>query len=74
MARGLLPDDPPEIVQAALTGEARDLVVVGHMPNIAALTQLLSQRPGSVPLHGLVVLERPSGEDDWAEVWRLAPE
>ena len=68
MVRGLLPDDPPEIVRDVLAGESRDLLLVGHMPNVAALAELVSHDRRPFPLHGLVALER--GERGWAEVWR----
>src|SRR5438093_13777823 len=33
MVRGLLPDDPPEIIRDVLIGEERDILLVGHMPS-----------------------------------------
>ena len=70
MVRGLRPDDPPEILRDALRAETQDLLVVGHMPHIAALLQLLVADAAQFPLHGLVMLEREDARD-WKEVWRL---
>ena len=71
MVRGLLSDDPPEIIRDALLGDGRDILLVGHMPNIAALAKLLSGDPRPFPLHGLVALER--GDRGWTEMWRASP-
>jgi len=74
MVRGLLPDDPPHIIRDALAGQSGDLLLVGHMPNIAALAELLSADPRQFPQHGLVALERRSEANGaWTEVWRAAP-
>jgi phosphohistidine phosphatase len=72
--RGLRPDDPPSQVQTGLAGESRDVMLVGHMPNLPRLLQALLGRregepPASFPPHGLVALE-PAGER-WVERWRL---
>src|ERR1700674_2203169 len=34
MVRGLGPDDPPEMMRETLRRETRDVLLVGHMPNI----------------------------------------
>lgn len=68
MIRGLRPDDPPEILLGTLSGETRDLILVGHMPYLPALRQRLTQVDAPFPLHGLVFIER--GADGWEE--RLA--
>jgi phosphohistidine phosphatase SixA len=48
---------------------------VGHMPNIAALAELLSNDTRAFPLHGLVAFERQDASSRlWTEVWRAAPE
>jgi phosphohistidine phosphatase len=73
MIRGLLPDDPPAIVRDALYGETRDLLLVGHMPNLPALLALLLARPGDVPLHGFVALESVDDGVTWVERRRGAP-
>jgi phosphohistidine phosphatase len=72
--RGLQPDDPPMWVKDLLTGEVRDVMLVGHMPSLPRLFTVLvrgdeRQTPLSFPLHGLVALE-PAGTL-WREVWRL---
>jgi phosphohistidine phosphatase len=72
MVRGLLPDDPPEILRDTLFGESRDVMLVGHMPNISSLAHLLSKDPRAFPLHGAVALER--GDEGWTEMWRLVPQ
>jgi phosphohistidine phosphatase len=69
MVRGLHPDDPPEILRDALRGESQDLLVVGHMPHIAALLQMLVAAAAQFPPHGLVLLERDD-RGGWSEVWR----
>ena len=65
MIRGLRPDDPPEIILGALTDEARDLVLVGHLPHLPALRQRLTAVDAPFPLHGLVLVERAA--DGWQE-------
>ena len=69
---GLQPSDPPRWIRDALLGDARSILIVGHMPHLPALLALLCPLEGTAqtfPLHGCVALE-PSG-DCWAEVWRL---
>jgi len=68
MVRGLLPDDPPELIRDALSGEANDLMLVGHMPHIRALAQLLLPSAAAFPLHGMIVMEREG--EGWRELWR----
>ncbi len=69
MIRGLQPEDPPEWLRDELAAEERDVLVVGHMPHIAALTDLLSGGAVSMPAHGMVGLER--SEDG---TWRVFSE
>jgi phosphohistidine phosphatase len=69
MVRGLHPDDSPEIIRDAIGGENQDLLVVGHMPHIPALLQLLVPGAAQFPAHGLVMLDRDD-RGDWKEVWR----
>jgi len=69
MVRGLRPDDPPEILRDSLRAESTDLLVVGHMPHLASLLQLLVPDAAQFPLHGLVLLETSDGVL-WKEVWR----
>jgi len=71
--RGLQPDDPPAWTKDMLTGEQREIMIVGHMPHLSRLlTLLVTGTDTSVlhyPLHGVVALE-PAGEN-WIERWRL---
>lgn len=71
MARGLLPDDPPEMMGLVLDAESRDVMIVGHMPNIAALASRLAGRDAAFPVHGAVCFERMA-EGAWIERWRLS--
>ena len=72
MVRGLRPDDPTEIMRDALRGETLDLMVVGHMPHIAALLQDLQPHATQFPIHGMVLLE--GSDARWSEVWRAGSE
>ena len=71
--RGLQPTDPPGSIADLLTGETREILLVGHMPNLPRVLTLLvtgTQAPLlSFPLHGVIALEA-SGER-WTERWRL---
>ncbi len=58
MIRGLRPDDPPEWLHGDLASESRDVLLVGHMPHIARLANLLAPGAAAIPLHGMVGLER----------------
>jgi phosphohistidine phosphatase len=68
--RGLQPEDAPELVRDQLLGEERDVMLVGHMPNIDRLHALLlkNQERQPFPLHGLVALEFDGRS--WKEIWR----
>jgi phosphohistidine phosphatase len=72
MTRGLAPADPPEITCNLLNAEDRDLLVVGHMPNIAAVLERLSPASAAFPLHGMVALERDE-DGKYEELWRAEP-
>ena len=72
MTRGLLPDDPPEMIAIVLDAETRDVMVVGHMPHMAALAARLAGANANFPLHGAMCFER-TGDGAWKELWRLAP-
>jgi phosphohistidine phosphatase len=71
--RGLQPMDPPEWIKDLVTGDEREVILVGHMPNLPRVLTLLTT--GSelsilgFPLHGAIALEA-SGER-WVERWRL---
>ena len=71
--RGLLPDDPPQWMRDRLSGEDRTILIVGHMPYLPRLLQMLSgagdERALSFPLHGCVALELDG--DRWKEIWRV---
>jgi phosphohistidine phosphatase len=71
MVRGLLPDDPPDIIHLAVLKESRDLLLAGHMPNIAAVLRRFSGDAAAFPLHGLVALESRDEGLTWLELWRL---
>ena len=57
MIRGLLPDDPAEWVREELASEERDVLVVGHIPNIMRLAALLHEGT-ELPQHGYVMFEK----------------
>jgi phosphohistidine phosphatase len=71
--RGLQPTDPPSAINDLVTGETREILLVGHMPNLPRVLTLLvtgAQSPLlSFPLHGAIALEA-TGER-WTERWRL---
>jgi phosphohistidine phosphatase len=70
---GLRPSDPPEATRDVLTGDERTLILVGHMPHLERLRQLLvAEEAGSAafPAHGVVALEATPASR-WAECWRL---
>ena len=71
--RGLLPDDPPQWIRDRLIGEGRTILIVGHMPYLPRLLQMLTgagdERALSFPLHGCVALE--ADREQWKEGWRL---
>jgi phosphohistidine phosphatase len=72
--RGLQPDDPPEWMRDRLLGEPRDLMLVGHMPNLPkVLSLLVDPRPERAllwfPPHSLVALTGDEG--GWKEDFRL---
>jgi len=71
-ARGLQPGDPPQWIKDLIEEDDRDVMVVGHMPHIARLLELIV-RPGAsgpldFPLHGIVALNRSL--EGWVEAWR----
>jgi phosphohistidine phosphatase len=72
--RGLQPMDPPTWIRDRLVGETRDLMLVGHMPNIERLQRLLMREDEQTsispfPLHGMIALEADG--DYWREAWRI---
>jgi phosphohistidine phosphatase len=74
-ARGLQPSDPPEWIRDRLLAESGEIMIVGHMPHLPRLLQLLLSSPGSpspdaaFPPHGVVALEH--GTSGWIERWRV---
>jgi phosphohistidine phosphatase len=72
MTAGLRPDDPGTAIRDLLAGESRDLLIVGHMPNIRDALRTLSPASAEFPPNGFVVLES-AGESGWTEVWRASP-
>ncbi len=72
-ARGLQPSDPPEWVKDLVAGETRDVMLVGHMPNLPRVLSLLTtgdaEAVSGFPEHGLVALEAAGGS--YVETFRL---
>jgi phosphohistidine phosphatase len=56
-ARGLLPADPPMWIHDAILLEDRDVLVVGHMPNVARLAERFGATE-PLPPHGMMAFER----------------
>ena len=72
--RGLQPADPPSWMCERLSGETREVMLVGHMPHLPRLLRLLiGEDPETsivgFPLHGMVALE--AAGDRWKDVWRI---
>jgi phosphohistidine phosphatase len=72
--RGLQPTDPPAWMRDRLAGETREIMLVGHMPNLPRLLRTLTggdpeASAVSFPLHGIVALEAEG--DRWKEAWRI---
>ena len=72
--RGLQPADPPTWMYERLSGETRELMLVGHMPNLPRLLRLMiGEDPDTsattFPLHGIVALEAEGNR--WKETWRI---
>ncbi len=77
--RGLQPGDMPQMLRDALLGETRDVVVIGHMPQLARLLSLLSTGVDAVvpfPAHSLIALDggaspKTDERELWTEGWKL---
>ncbi len=71
--RGLQPSDPPAWAADLVAGETRDLMLVGHMPNLARVLALLTtghaEAGADFPDHGLVALEATG--DRYVERFRI---
>jgi phosphohistidine phosphatase len=70
MVRGLGPDDPPDVIHAAILKETRDILIAGHIPNLTALLQRVLGDAARFPAHGMVALETLDGGVSWSELWR----
>lgn len=72
--RGLQPADPPEWVKDLVAGETREVMLVGHMPNLARVRALLTaghaEAASGFPEHGLVSLEVDG--DRYVERFRIS--
>lgn len=68
MVRGLQPGDPTMWMEDAIELEERDLLLVGHWPQLPELARRLAGIE-SFPMNGVVALER-IGERHYAELWR----
>jgi phosphohistidine phosphatase len=71
--RGLQPTDPPEWIKDTVTGDPREIMLVGHMPHLPRAYHLFVSgtsegAPSDFPLHGIVALELVG--DGWVERWR----
>jgi len=69
MVRGLRPEDPPDWIRQEVEADERDLLLVGHMPNISAVARALEPASAGVPLHGFVVFRR-ADDGTWMEALR----
>jgi phosphohistidine phosphatase len=74
--RGLLPGDPPQWIADRLIAEDDEVLVAGHMPQLALLLRLLVSGDAHAPTpefpaHAVIALERQ--DSGWREVWRIVP-
>lgn len=69
-ARGLQPDDPPQWIADRVEGDPAAIMLVGHMPHVARLLELLTREAHGrgFPAHGIVGLEHRG--ERWVELWR----
>jgi phosphohistidine phosphatase len=75
--RGLQPEDDPSIAAERLAHETREVMLVGHMPHLARLLDLLlhdvEKGRATFPPHGVVALERDDSTGGrWREISRLS--
>jgi phosphohistidine phosphatase len=70
---GLRPEDSPGRIRDLVAAEAREVMLVGHMPSMPKILRLLvlGSEEGALefPPHGIVALEAEG--DRWVERWRL---
>lgn len=77
---GLQPTDPPERIRDRIARESRDLMLVGHLPNLARVAALLlcgdPERPiVTVRNAGIICLERSADDPAvWGLRWSLSPD
>jgi phosphohistidine phosphatase len=74
--RGMLPGDPPQWIADRLLVEEGELLLAGHMPQLARLLRLLvvgdADAPApDFPAHGVIALERRDRR--YVELWRIVP-
>jgi phosphohistidine phosphatase len=75
MILGLRPDDPPQHVRDLLIGEARDVLMVGHMPSIPEILRTLTNGAQSdFPLNSMIALERNGDSEPLRQIWVMSPE
>ena len=73
---GLQPTDPTNWIVDALSAETRDVMLVGHFPQLPRLLATLvsgetDSGPADFPLNGIVALEKK--DQRWEERWRMEP-
>jgi len=76
-AEGLSPNDDPRIWGEQLSAMAHDVLLVGHLPQLARLAGLLltgnpDQQPVSFRNGGVVCLSKE--QDGWTVAWALTPQ
>src|SRR5262245_50869574 len=72
--RDIQPADPPAWMRDRLRGETRDILLVGHMPHLTGLLNLLTQHPDApdaFPPHGFVAFQSDDDGETWREIWRI---
>jgi phosphohistidine phosphatase len=79
--RGLQPGDLPQMLRDGLLGETRDVMAVGHMPNLARLLSFLTTGEDApdapFPPHSLIALDggrngKTDERERWIEGWRMS--
>ncbi len=73
--RDLQPGDSPAWIRDRLRAESRDVMLVGHYPQLPNLLALLTAAPAdrapAFPPHGIVALETTDDGETWKELWRI---
>ena len=71
---GLQPADSPHWICDRVAGEVRDIMCVGHFPNIPHLRRALlgDAAAEAFPLNGMSALEQRE-DGGWNELWHLGP-